>query len=79
MQLARNFPLERAGRGPIIGYSVAAGIMWLLFVVSAIVGESRRRKVREVAPPTYKEAYAESQGSGGRHGSQKGDPREQYA
>ncbi|KAF7186248.1 Cytochrome b561 and DOMON domain-containing protein [Pseudocercospora fuligena] len=56
LRFARQFPLAPPSNGAIIGYSVAAGVMWLLYVISVIIGERRRSRVKEVAPPTYKEA-----------------------
>lgn len=52
---ARRFPLAPPSTGAIIGYGVVAGFMWLLYVASAIIGERRRGRVKEVAPPNYKE------------------------
>ncbi|EME89786.1 wall-associated receptor kinase-like protein [Pseudocercospora fijiensis CIRAD86] len=56
LRFARQFPLAPPSNGAIIGYSVAAGFMWLLYVISVVIGERRRSSVKQVAPPTYKEA-----------------------
>ena len=40
--------------GAIIGYSVAAAIMWLLYVIAVIVGERKRGRATEAAPPAYR-------------------------
>lgn len=50
-------------RGQIIAYSVVAGVMWLLWVAAAVIGERRRRTAQQVkevddAPPPNKEHYA---------------------
>lgn len=53
LRLARRMmPVGMMGtpsRGAIIGYGVAAGCMWLLYVSAVIVGEIRRSRVRETA------------------------------
>lgn len=69
LRFAQRFPLAPPTNGYIIGYSVAAGIMWLLYVLSVIVGERRRRGVKETAPQPDKEAS----GAGSKHS------REEYA
>jgi hypothetical protein len=55
----------RPTQGQIIAYSVVAGIMWLLWVAAAIIGERRRKQTPVVAakdaelddgsPPPYKQ------------------------
>lgn len=69
----------RPTQAQIIAYGIIAGIMWLLWVAAAVVGEKRRAKIAVVAkqemevghgsPPPYKShesrfAYVQS-----RHGS----------
>ncbi|USW48062.1 Putative cytochrome b561/ferric reductase transmembrane [Septoria linicola] len=74
LRLARRFPLAPPSRGAMIGYGVAAGIMWLLYVLAALVGERRRSRVRESAAqvPERQKAYASSKSS-------SNDGREQHA
>ncbi|PIB01261.1 hypothetical protein CB0940_00125 [Cercospora beticola] len=74
LRLARRMPFNRPSNGAIIGYGVAAGVMWLLYVLSAIIGERRRSRVREQAAaqaPMSQKAYAPSKssstGRGGRY------------
>ena len=38
-----------ASRGQIIAYGVVAGVMWLLWMVIAVLGELRRRRTDQVA------------------------------
>ncbi|KAH8731669.1 hypothetical protein GQ44DRAFT_736084 [Phaeosphaeriaceae sp. PMI808] len=55
-------------RSQMIAYGVVAGIMWLLWVVAAVIGERRRRvqpvvaakevEVDDGTPPPYKERFA---------------------
>ncbi|KAF2214674.1 hypothetical protein CERZMDRAFT_57181 [Cercospora zeae-maydis SCOH1-5] len=66
LRLARRMPFGRPSDGAIIGYGVAAGFMWLLYVLSAIIGERRRSRVREQAVaqnPTSRKVYASSKTS----------------
>jgi hypothetical protein len=62
--LASDAPVSfRPTRGQIIAYGVVAGIMWLLWVASAVIGERKRsktaaRKVVGGSPPPQKEHYA---------------------
>lgn len=57
LKYARELPLDRPSNGAIIAYGVLAGVMWLLYVASIVVGERRRsRAAREARPPMYKEA-----------------------
>jgi hypothetical protein len=61
---APAFMAFRPSQGQIIAYGVVAGIMWLLGVAAAAVGERRRARAPVVArqevdsPPPYKEHYA---------------------
>lgn len=48
LQLARKLPFARPSRGAIVGYSVIAGFMWMLYVVAVIVGESRRSRAAKL-------------------------------
>jgi predicted permease len=45
--------MNMSSRAGIIAYSVVAGIMWLAWVVSSILGERRRRTARAGQPPKY--------------------------
>lgn len=55
LQLSERTRIFSPSQGAIIGYSVAAGVMWLLWVASAIYGERKRSRQgaanAEVAPP----------------------------
>jgi hypothetical protein len=65
---APAFMAFRPSRGEIIAYGVVAGIMWLLWVAAAVVGECRRARAPPAAkkgaeaedgsPPPYKERFA---------------------
>jgi hypothetical protein len=65
---APAFLAFRPNKSQIIAYGVVAGIMWLLWVAAAIIGERRRAKTAPVAkkeaemddgsPPPYKERFA---------------------
>lgn len=65
--LAYNAPLGFApSRGQVIAYGVIAGIMWLLYVTAAIIGERRRsvagKKIDDESSPVsprarHKERY----------------------
>ncbi|KAK4506790.1 hypothetical protein PRZ48_000523 [Zasmidium cellare] len=57
LQFAQRFRLAPPSTGAIIGYGVVAGLIWLIYVVSAFVGERRRHSTREISPPPYKEEY----------------------
>lgn len=58
LQLAQRTGHFAPSNGAVIGYSVAAAIMWLLYVAAAIYGERKRSRssVEAVsqAPPPYK-------------------------
>ncbi|KAJ4373260.1 hypothetical protein N0V83_003554 [Neocucurbitaria cava] len=63
--LARDAPAFTGfapSKGQIVAYGVVAGIMWMLWVAAAVVGERRRARARkdvEGSPPPYtKEIYA---------------------
>lgn len=67
---APAFMAFRPSRGQIIAYGVVAGMMWLLWIAAAVVGERRRARASPVArkeaevddgsppPPHNKERYA---------------------
>ena len=76
LRLARRLPIGRPSRGAIIGYSVAAGVMWLLYVLAVVLGENRRRRVRQTAAQATgnEKAYASSKSS-----SHNPEGRAQYA
>lgn len=59
LQFAQRFRLAPPSTAAILGYGVVAGIIWLIYVISAIVGERRRRQTREIDPPPYKEGHRE--------------------
>lgn len=42
LQLAQKIRLYAPPQSAIIGYSVAAGVIWLIYMASALLGESRR-------------------------------------
>ena len=57
--LARQSGYGRPTTGQVIAYSVIAGVMWLLWVVSSIVGEKKRAAANHrVTMGGYKEQYA---------------------
>lgn len=60
LQFAGRFRLAPPSTGAIIGYGVGAGLIWLIYVVSVLVGERRRSSTQEFSPPPYKE-YKRSQ------------------
>ncbi|KXL48823.1 hypothetical protein M433DRAFT_376390 [Acidomyces richmondensis BFW] len=56
LQLARRTAFFPPQKSTIIGYSVAAGIIWFVYILSAFVGEARRRQKAKydfMAPPPY--------------------------
>lgn len=64
LQLSTKIGAYAPQQSTIIGYSVAAGVIWLIYVASAIYGESKRRNANRAAlnnPPPYKN---ERNGSG---------------
>lgn len=66
LRLARKLPIVGPpGRGAIIGYSAAAGVMWLLYVLAVVLGERRRSRVRQTAAQATgnEKAYASSKSS----------------
>lgn len=81
LQLAQQTRIFAPSTGAIIGYSVVAAVMWLLYVAAAIYGESkrasapqdekhrRRRGVSdtEAGAPRGKKAYYKNQRSGQRY------------
>ncbi|PSN74195.1 hypothetical protein BS50DRAFT_10059 [Corynespora cassiicola Philippines] len=61
MLLATETGFFIPSRSQMIAYGVVAGIMWLLWVAAAVIGESRRtkgRKVAETGPVPPKGGYA---------------------
>jgi hypothetical protein len=54
---APDFVAFRPSKGEIIAYGVVTGIMWLLWVAAAVVGERRRARA---APAAKKEAEVEN-------------------
>lgn len=58
------------GRGTYIAYGVIAGFFWLMWVLAACIGESRRRKNVPVADRNTRH------GSGGSTPTRRGDGRE---
>ena len=64
LRLASRSPIASPSRGAIVAYGVLAGIMWLLYVVAAVVGERRRSRAtpppysKEVSPRGRKTQYA---------------------
>ena len=68
MLLAQEAPASldfTPSKGQITAYGVITGIMWLLWMLSILVGERRRRIAQERSakldadglPPPYKENY----------------------
>jgi hypothetical protein len=59
LQLAERTRIFAPSHGAIIGYSVVAGVIWLIYIASAIIGERRRRgnsaKGDIMSPPAYHE------------------------
>lgn len=64
LMFAMEYPLLPPPQGAIIGYSVGAGVMWLIYLFAIIVGEGRRGRRREHA--TYKDEYDSSRSRDGR-------------
>lgn len=55
LQLAQRTRFYAPSNGVIIGYSVAAAIMWCIYIGSAIYGEVKRSRAnKDEAPPAYK-------------------------
>jgi hypothetical protein len=66
LQFARRFPLAPPNRAQVIGYSVAAFVMWLLYVVAAVVGEAKRMEAPvavEKGGPVRMSAHSSKRGS----------------
>lgn len=55
--LAKQTGYARPTTGQITAYGAVAGLMWLLWVASSIIGERRRANARRV-PMVSKEQYA---------------------
>ena len=71
LQLSQRTRIFAPSQGAVIGYAVAAGVMWLLYVASAIIGERKRSRQgaanAEVAPPKYtRDAKGDSESESGR-------------
>ena len=68
LQLSQRTRIFAPSQGAIIGYAVAAGVMWLLYVASAIIGERKRSRQAaanaEAAPPKYEKRGSDSEGEG---------------
>lgn len=57
--------MRMGSRSGMIAYSVVAGIVWLVWVASIVIGERRRKNARAAAPPKYTESpRAETQQRG---------------
>jgi hypothetical protein len=58
LQLSQRIGFNPPSQTVIIAYAVVAGVMWLLYIASAIYGENKRRKAQYTAvsqgPPPYK-------------------------
>ncbi|KAF2858134.1 hypothetical protein K470DRAFT_260133 [Piedraia hortae CBS 480.64] len=44
LDLARDLRTVAPSRGALVGYSVAAALMWLVYVAVAVMGETRRKR-----------------------------------
>ncbi|EMC94910.1 hypothetical protein BAUCODRAFT_518299 [Baudoinia panamericana UAMH 10762] len=70
LQLAQRTRAFAPSQGVIIGYAVAAGIVWLIYVASAIYGEVKRRRSSAkgdiMPPPSYDESHRHRHGHGRR-------------
>lgn len=67
LQLSAKLGAFAPEQSTIIGYSVAAGVIWLIYVASAIYGESKRRKASRGplnAPPPNKNERSDGGESG---------------
>jgi hypothetical protein len=58
LQLSAKLGFYAPHTSTVIGYSVAAGIIWLIWVAAAVYGEIKRRRQLKQAPPEYKEERA---------------------
>ena len=54
LKLAKLAPYGRPESGDIVGYSVVAGIIWLLYVFATIFDESKRSRARRTLEPPNK-------------------------
>lgn len=70
LQLSKQRGRFAPHQSTVIGYSVAAGIIWLIYVASAVYGERKRSKANYAAvkqgPPSGKEGTGEN-GHGARY------------
>lgn len=73
LMFAMEYPLLPPPQAAIIGYSVGAGVMWLFYILSIIVGEGRRGNQFE-SSASYKDEYDSSHSRDGR-GSRSRGPR----
>ena len=68
LQLSTKVGKFTPSKGAVIGYAVVAGLIWLIYVASAIYGENKRRKAQYAAvsqaPPPYKQERASRSGDG---------------
>lgn len=56
LELSQQTRIFEPSQGAIIGYAVGAGVMWLIYVASAVYGErkrSRQAALHQNAPPSY--------------------------
>lgn len=58
MLLATETGFFVPSRGQKIAYGVVAGIMWLLWVFSSVIGETKRSRGKKNTETGYKEQYA---------------------
>lgn len=57
LQLAQRVGIFAPSNSAVIAYSVVAAVMWLAYVIAAVIGERRRRQAAAVVkPPAYKES-----------------------
>lgn len=67
LQLSQKTRIFAPSQGAIVGYAVVAGVMWVLYVASAIWGERKRRRqaaerVQAGPPPKYETHGSDSEG-----------------
>lgn len=62
LQLSKKIGFAPPQQSTIIAYGVVAGVIWLIYVASAIYGENKRKKSQYAAvnqqPPYKREEYA---------------------
>ncbi|KAK7703709.1 hypothetical protein SLS57_010816 [Botryosphaeria dothidea] len=59
----------------VIAYSVVAGIIWLVYIATAVMGEARRKRAVAAAPPAY---GTERKGSSHSSGSPSGSSQREF-